>query len=103
MTLFMYSILPGAMERKFVINSCLKRGTWGLLELYTLLTDDIVNFNMRPEGFYWDVLNKQVTAAGDKNVDYKQHPDLCLSLLIAKCPVSIMTMTKTKTITRQKQ
>ena len=76
MTLFMYSILPGAMERELVRNSCLKRGTWGLLELYTLLTDDVAVFNMRPESFYQNyVLKKQVTAAGDKNVDYKQHPD----------------------------
>ena len=92
--IFIYSILSGLMERKLVLESCLRRGSWGLLEMYILLTDDIVEFDVHPIKSVWEDLDDLVTAreqfspAIDIKLDYKEHGDFLLSLLMVKCPVS---------------
>ena len=78
------------MERKLVMESYLKCKIWKLVEMYILLTDDIVELDMRYVNWTLDVLPKQLTASSDKD-RYKQHQDLSLRLLIAKCPVSNIT------------
>ena len=91
---FIYSILSGLMERKLVLEACLRRGSWGLLEMYILLTDDIVEFDVHPTSGMWDDLDNLVTAreqlasAIGIKLDYKQYSDLFLLLLMVKCPVS---------------
>ena len=82
------------MERKLVLESCLNRGRWGLLEMYILLTDDIVEFDvifLDPENDLDELITIREAMAPDIDIrlDYKLHPDLFLELLIARCPVSI--------------
>ena len=77
------------MEKQLVLESyCWK---WRLLEMYILLTDDIVEFNMCDVDWSPDASLKQLAAVSDKVLDYKQHQDWFLLLLIAKCPVSTRT------------
>ena len=82
------------MERKLVLESCLRRGSWGLLEMYILLTDDIVDFDDYPTRVMWDDLDdldrvhEQLAPAIDIKLYYEHHSDLLLSLLMVKCPVS---------------
>ena len=75
----------GRMERKLVLESSLLAGSWGLLELYILLIDDIVELDKIPDDL--DVhVNRRLrnyTVAIDV-----QHKDLLIPLLIARCPVS---------------
>ena len=86
------------MERKLVLQSCLKSVAWGLVEMSILLTDDIVEFDMLSED--WGLLDMQWQHSApeiDVKLDYLDHSDMLIPLLIAKCPVSngIRTMTKT--------
>ena len=76
------------MERKLVRELCWK---WRLLEMYILLTDDIVEFDMGDVDLSPGASLKQLAAVSDKHLDYKQHQDWFLLLLIAKCPVSSRT------------
>ena len=81
------------MERKLILESCLRHGTWGLLEMYTLLTYDVVDFDVHPFGLWTDLedldrIYEQLTPVVDIKLHYKQHADLLLSLLMDKCPVS---------------
>ena len=84
--LFIYSILTGPMERKLVLKLCLERKTWKLLEMYILLTDDIVKFDMRYVDWRRDMLGQLNMRAADIKLPHKQH--LIFPLLIARCPVS---------------
>ena len=76
-----FIILTGRMERKLVLDLCLKRRTWKLVEMYILLTDDIVDIDMRHVDWELDVF---------RSIDIKlpQNQHLILPLLRAKCPVS---------------
>ena len=82
------------MERDFVLKSCLRRGSWGLLEMFMLLTDDIVDFDVHPTRGMWedlddlDRVHEQLAPAIDIKLHYEQYSDLLLSLLMVKCPVS---------------
>ena len=75
----------GRLEKKLVLESSLLAGSWGLLELYILLTDDIFELDMTPDDLDLYVYRRlrNCTVA----IDVK-HKDLLISLLIAKCPVS---------------
>ena len=78
------------MERKLILESCLKCGSWGLLEMYTLLTEDILEFEMISDDWNLDSLREQLSPVIDILFNYKiieiQH--LLLSLLLARCQVS---------------
>ena len=78
------------MERKFVMESCLKSGTWGLLEMFILLTDDIVKLDDHSCQSWEDpdTMHRQLATAINIRLDHKRHHDLFLSLLMARCPVS---------------
>ena len=78
------------MERNLVLESCLANDSWGLLDMYVILTDDIVEFDMRIES--WDLeRRREITwsPAIDIKLNHKQHEDLVLSFLRDRCPVSI--------------
>ena len=77
------------MERKLILESCLRSGAWGLLEMYILLTDDIVDLHVRRSGVWdnVDMMREQLAPAVDIKLNYTQHQDLFLSLLRARCPV----------------
>ena len=77
------------MERKLILESCLRSGAWGLLEMYVLLTDDIVDLHVRPSGVWdnVDMMREQLAPAVDIKLNYTQHQDLLLLLLRARCPV----------------
>ena len=81
-----FIILTGRMERKLVLELCLKRRTWKLVEMYILLTDDIVEFDMSYVDWRMDILRQQYNPAADIKLPPNQH--LILPLLRAKCPVS---------------
>ena len=76
------------MERKLVLESCLKRNAWGLLEMYVLLTDNVVRFEMCSEVLDLDTVREHLCPAVDIKLPYKQNQDVFLSLLVARCPVS---------------
>ena len=83
------------MERKLVLESCLASGTWGLVEMFILLTVDTVEIDVPLEMTqYTSTLRNQMIPATDIKLKYKKHQDLFLSLLIAKCPVSICISNK---------
>ena len=87
--IFIFFVGTGVMERKLVLESCLTSGRWGLLEMWILLTDDIVEFDGGRRKYgnleaFW----KKVTPAIDIKLDYREHHDLFLLLLTVKCPVS---------------
>ena len=95
--MFLSSILTGPRERKLVLESCLRCKAWGLLEMYVLLTDDVVELDQRHEDWNLPVdtvkeLNSHLPVNKIK-LPYIQYPDLFLSLLIARCPVSNHTCT----------
>ena len=77
------------MERNLVLQSNLTSDTWGLLEMYILLTDDIVEFNLPGRVLHTCKLRTNLISVIDMKLNCKTHQDLFLSLLIAKCPVSI--------------
>ena len=81
------------MERKLILNSCLKFGKWRLLEMFILLTDDIVEFDVdicvkEDDMDELDRTREAMAPDIDIRLHYKQHGDLFLSLLRARCPVS---------------
>ena len=79
------------MERKLILESCLRSGRWGLLEMYILLTDDVVEINLEHSQAMktsLELLRELLSPAVDIKLDYRKHQDLILSLLIARCPVS---------------
>ena len=75
------------MERKLVLESCLKHKTWGLLEMSVLLTSDIVEIDMTSKDLNLDTWREQM-ADIDIKLKYEKHQDLFFSLLRARCPVS---------------
>ena len=77
------------MERKFVLDSCLTSGRWGLLEMYILLTDAVVEFDGgRRKDDYPETFREKLLPAINIKLDYRQHHDLFLLLLTVRCPVS---------------
>ena len=74
------------MQRKLVLELCLKRGEFGLLEMYILLTNDIIEFEGYSDLRCLDTLRKQMSI--DIEIPCRQHQDLLLLLLRARCPVS---------------
>ena len=86
--LVLCSILTGLIERKLVLQSCMRSQLWGLLEMSILLTDDIVEFNMLSMEWYLDWACKQLNSNVDVKLYYRKHGDWLVSLLTARCPVS---------------
>ena len=81
------------MERKIVLKSCLRRDSWGLLEMFILLTDDVIDFYVRSRNQQEDLddlnaVREKLAPAIDIKLHYEQYSDLLLSLLMVKCPVS---------------
>ena len=77
------------MERKFVLESCLTSGQWGLLEMYILLTDDILEFDGGHKEYdYPEAFRERMAPAIDIKLYYRQHQDLFFLLLRIRCPVS---------------
>ena len=80
------------MERKLVLVSCLASCEWKLPEMLTLLTDDMIEFHeiCLPSGIRNTyTLRTQCTPGIVEHDKFSYHQDYLLSLLIAKCPVSI--------------
>ena len=78
------------MERKLVLESCLANGSWGFLDMYVLLTNDIVEFDVSIEAIDLERRRKLTwSPAIDIKLNHKQHEDLFLSFLRDRCPVSI--------------
>ena len=75
------------MERKLLLQSCLKSVKWGLVEMSIILSNDIVEFGMISETDLEDLIDVQ-DPESDVKLDYLDHSDLVIALLIAKCPVS---------------
>ena len=88
--LFLYFTLTGVLERNFTLEMCFKRGTFGLLEMYILLTDGIAELYVGGcgDGDFLDRTREQLFPAVDIKLPHKQHEDLFLSILMARCPVS---------------
>ena len=91
------------MERNLVRQAGFRSETWGLVEMSVLLTDDIIEFDMLSDKFVnfdilsgdWDrhVLDMQwryFAPDDDVRLDYIEHGDWLITLLIAKCPVSMV-------------
>ena len=77
------------MEKKLILQSCLTSRSWGLLEMYILLTDDVIEFDdMSAECLNLEALREQESLTFDIKLDILQHEHLFLSLLMARCPVS---------------
>ena len=89
---FLY-YFTGTMERKFVLESCLKSGFWGILEMYILLTDEMVEFEMPSDCKVWDLDTLRVCLSPLPGVrlNYKRQLDTLITLLRIRCPVSIST------------
>ena len=98
-SIFMF-FLPGLMERKLVLQWCLKSVSWGLLEMSILLTADVAEFDMRFHDIFeldtlddWDQhvlgMQRQHFAPDiDVKLDYLEHGDWLTTLLISRCTVS---------------
>ena len=76
------------MERKLVLKSCLKRDRWGLLEMYILLTDDIVELDMCTEYWNLDKCREKLSPTINIKLDHERYHHLFFFLLMARCPVS---------------
>ena len=84
-------VLTGLMERKLVLESCLASGRWQLPEMFTLLTDDMIEFHesrLPSDILRTYTLRTQLTPLVKVNFKLSYSQDYLLSLLIAKCPVS---------------
>ena len=77
------------MERKLVMTSCFTTSSWGLVEMSLLLTDDVVGFDMLSDGWDVDRECRKYVPDIDLKLDYYDHEELLVPLLIAKCPVSV--------------
>ena len=77
-------VLTGLVERKLVLESCLQNGEWGVLEMYILLTDEILEF----DEWALESVYEQAPLTFDIKLDILQHEHLFFSLLMARCPVS---------------
>ena len=76
------------MERKLVMESCFKTFSWGLVEMSILLTSDVVEFDMLSGCMNLEGERRQFLPDFDVKLDYYDHEELLVPLLIAKCPVS---------------
>ena len=94
-------IFSGSMEKKLVMESCLRSHRWGLQEMHLLLTEDIVEFDVncscfeRNTSFGLSTINNRqplnIKCHGNQlKCHGNQQQDLLLSLLIARCPVSYL-------------
>ena len=77
------------MERRLLLESCLKSRSWGLLEMYILLTDDVSEFDdVRAEAWDLEALREEESLTFDIKLDVIDYEDLFLSLLMTRCSVS---------------
>ena len=76
------------MERKLVLE-CLKKDEYDVLEMYILLTNDIVELDVRPSHSHLDTILKRFCSEFNKTYNYEQYEYLLLTLLKTRCPVSI--------------
>ena len=77
-----FILLTGLKERMYLLESYLNDRIWGFLEMYNLLNEDVVSFcHSGDEKSRWPFYV------------FRQygHPDLLISLLISRCPVSCNT------------
>ena len=80
------------MERKLVLESCLASCEWKLPEMFTLLTDDMIEFHetcLPSDILNTYTLRTQCTPGVVEHVKLSYHQGYLISLLIVKCPVSI--------------
>ena len=84
------------MERKLVLQSCLTGDSLELLEMYILLTVDVIEFDLRSEDWDLDMKREQLYPDFDVKLDYYKPEDFILTLLIARCPVSTDIMIRTR-------
>ena len=75
------------MERKLVLQHCLYNQDWSLLELYGLLTDDIIALDV--SGGRDTGCHQMQTFDDDAKFRYHKYPNLLLTLVRARCPVSV--------------
>ena len=71
------------------MESCFTTSSWGLVEMSILLTGDVVEFDMLSEGWDIDRECRKYVPDIDLKLDYYDHEELLVPLLIAKCPVSV--------------
>ena len=79
-----YNFLIASAAKDILLDYVLENPIWGLLDLYVLLTEDIVQF---------DVNAGEHTANWTENAQaskflHSDHPELLLKLLKKKCSVS---------------
>ena len=80
-------ILTGSMERKLVLK-CLNNDLISPEEMYLLLTDDIVEFDLHSDLWHMDTMSKQSSSPFGHKYSRSKHEYVLLSLLKARCPVS---------------
>ena len=72
------------MAKDILLDCVLENPSWGLLDLYVLLTEDIVKFDRdaRRPTTYWTVKPRR------PKFIHSKHPEILLKLLREKCSVS---------------
>ena len=79
----MLYFLIASAAKDILLDCVLENPRWGLLDLYALLTEDIVKFDVRIRLTTYCTENHQTSKA-----IHSGHPDLLLKLLRKKCSVS---------------
>ena len=69
------------MERRLLIESCLRLDKWGILEMFVLLTEDIVVFEEH-QSWDLDVIREQLCPTTEMKLNNKTLQHLLLSLLV---------------------
>ena len=81
--IYIYSFIASA-AKDILLNYVLENPRWGLLDLYVLLTEDIVQFDADvPIPIAIWTVNRQAS-----RFHYSDHTELLLKLLRKKCSVS---------------
>ena len=99
------------MEKSLVLQDCVKSDMWGNLEMYMLLTEQVLQIHANSEEFknrdlrvlrpeyiaackqFWFQRSERFYQANgwtplDVKFPYRDYPDVFLRILMAKCPVS---------------
>ena len=81
---FFFFILIASPAKEILLDYVLENLQWGLLDMYVLLTEDIVKFDAFARGpiDYWTKKHNV------SKFIHRDHTELLLKLLTAKCPVS---------------
>ena len=81
--IFCFSVISSTA--KTILLDCVKgEFDWGVLDMYVLLNEDIFEFDVNVDrSFAFRIINDKLP-----KFPYKDHGDLLLQLLEAKCPIS---------------